>query len=42
MADVIRSGSVLGKPPIVSMPHWGTILNDQQIQQLIAYINSLS
>lgn len=41
MAEMIRSGSVLGKAPIVSMPHWGTIVTDQQIQQLIAYINSL-
>ena len=23
--DVIRSGSVIGKAPIVSMPHWGGI-----------------
>lgn len=41
IADVIRSGSVLGKSPITSMPHWGGILNDQQIAQLIAYIDSL-
>jgi len=41
IADVIRSGSVLGKPPITSMPHWGGILSDQQIAQLIAYIDSL-
>ena len=31
IADVIRSGSVIGKAPIVSMPHWGGILSDQQI-----------
>ena len=42
IAEIIRSGSVLGKAPIVSMPHWGTILSDQQIAQLIAYINTLS
>ena len=42
IADVIRSGSVIGKAPIVSMPHWGTILTDKQIAQLVAYINSLS
>ena len=24
--DVIRSGSVIGKAPIVSMPHWGGII----------------
>jgi mono/diheme cytochrome c family protein len=42
MADVIRSGSVLGKAPIVSMPHWGGILTDAEIRQLVAYINSLT
>jgi cbb3-type cytochrome c oxidase subunit III len=42
IAEIIRSGSVLGQAPIVSMPHWGTILSDQQIAQLIAYINTLS
>ena len=26
ITDVIRSGSVLGRAPIVSMPHWGGIL----------------
>jgi mono/diheme cytochrome c family protein len=26
----------------VSMPHWGTILSDKQIAQLVAYIDSLS
>ena len=41
MAEIIRSGSVIGKAPIVSMPHWGSILTDQQIQQLVAYIDSL-
>jgi len=42
IGDVIVSGSVLGKPPIVSMPHWGGILTDAQVNQLIAYINTLS
>ena len=42
IAQVIRSGSVIGKAPIVSMPHWGTILTDRQIAQLVAYIDSLS
>jgi mono/diheme cytochrome c family protein len=42
IADIIRTGSVLGKAPIVSMPHWGTILSDQQIAQLVAYINTLT
>ena len=39
--DVIRSGSVIGKAPIVSMPHWGGILSDQQIAELIAYLKTL-
>jgi mono/diheme cytochrome c family protein len=39
---VIRSGSVLGKAPIVSMPHWGGILTDAEVNQLVAYIDSLT
>ncbi len=39
--DVIRSGSVLGRAPIVSMPHWGGILSDAQLQALTAYIKTL-
>jgi cbb3-type cytochrome c oxidase subunit III len=39
--DVIRSGSVLGKAPIVSMPHWGGILSDGQLQALATYIKTL-
>jgi mono/diheme cytochrome c family protein len=39
--DVIRSGSVLGRAPIVSMPHWGGILTDQQLRALAAYIKTL-
>ncbi len=39
--DVIKSGSVLGKPPIVSMPHWGGVIPDQALQQLVAYIKTL-
>jgi mono/diheme cytochrome c family protein len=42
IADVIRSGSVIGKAPIVSMPHWGSILSDSQIAQLVAYIETLT
>ena len=41
IADVIRSGSVIGKAPIVSMPHWGGILSDQQIAELTAYLKTL-
>jgi cbb3-type cytochrome c oxidase subunit III len=39
--DVIRSGSVLGRAPIVSMPHWGGILSDSQLHALAAYIKTL-
>jgi cbb3-type cytochrome c oxidase subunit III len=42
IAQIIRDGSVIGKQPIVSMPHWGTILTDQQIHQLVVYIDSLT
>jgi cbb3-type cytochrome c oxidase subunit III len=38
---VIRSGSVLGRAPIVSMPHWGGILSDTQLHALVAYIKTL-
>jgi mono/diheme cytochrome c family protein len=39
--DVIRSGSVIGKPPIASMPHWGGILSDEDLTDLIAYLKTL-
>ncbi len=39
---VIVSGSVIGRAPIVSMPHWGGILTDRQVSQLIAYLNTLT
>jgi mono/diheme cytochrome c family protein len=38
---VIRSGSVLGHAPIVSMPHWGGIIPDRRLQAIVAYIHSL-
>ncbi|HET9115699.1 MAG TPA: c-type cytochrome [Gaiellaceae bacterium] len=41
ISAVIRSGSVIGKAPIVSMPHWGGILSDAQIAQLVAYLKTL-
>ncbi len=41
IAEVIRSGSVLGRAPIVSMPHWGGILSDAQIHALVVYIRTL-
>jgi mono/diheme cytochrome c family protein len=40
IADIIRSGSVIGRAPIVSMPHWGGILSDEQLRQLVAYIKT--
>jgi mono/diheme cytochrome c family protein len=38
---VIRSGSVIGKAPIVSMPHWGGIIPEDQLQALVEYLKSL-
>jgi mono/diheme cytochrome c family protein len=39
--NVIRSGSVIGKAPIVSMPHWGGIIPQPQLQALVAYLKTL-
>ncbi len=39
--EMIRSGSVLGKAPIVSMPHWGGILTNAQLDRLVAYLKTL-
>jgi mono/diheme cytochrome c family protein len=41
IVDVIRSGSVIGRAPIVSMPHWGGIIPQAQLQALAAYIDTL-
>jgi mono/diheme cytochrome c family protein len=38
---VIRSGSVIGRAPIVSMPHWGGIIPPDQLRALAAYIKTL-
>jgi mono/diheme cytochrome c family protein len=38
---VIRSGSVIGKAPIVSMPHWGGIIPHNRLQALVAYLKTL-
>jgi mono/diheme cytochrome c family protein len=38
---VIRSGSVIGKAPIVSMPHWGGIIPQPQLNALAAYLKTL-
>ncbi len=39
--EVIRSGSVIGKPPIASMPHWGGIIPDDDLDALVAYLKTL-
>jgi len=41
IADVIRSGSVIGRAPIVSMPHWGGIISQGDLDALIAYLATL-
>ena len=38
---VIRSGSVIGKAPIVSMPHWGGIISQHDLAALVAYLDTL-
>ena len=39
--EVIRSGSVIGRAPIVSMPHWGGVIPDQDYRALVAYLRTL-
>jgi mono/diheme cytochrome c family protein len=41
ITEMIRSGSVIGKAPVVSMPHWGGIIPDDQLQALAAYWKTL-
>jgi mono/diheme cytochrome c family protein len=41
ITEMIRSGSVIGKPPIASMPHWGGILSDEELADLVAYLKTL-
>ena len=40
--SVIRSGSVIGHAPIVSMPHWGGIISNGHLRDLVAYLKTLS
>jgi cbb3-type cytochrome c oxidase subunit III len=40
ITEMIRSGSVIGRAPIVSMPHWGGILSDADLHALVTYINT--
>ena len=41
IAGIIRSGSVIGRAPIVSMPHWGGIIPPADVTALIAYLKTL-
>ena len=41
ITEMIRSGSVIGKPPITSMPHWGGIIPDDDFDALVAYLKTL-
>ena len=41
IVEMIRSGSVIGKPPIASMPHWGGIIPDVDLAELVAYLKTL-
>jgi hypothetical protein len=38
---VVNSGSVIGKAPIVSMPHWGGIIPPDRLQALVDYLKTL-
>jgi len=38
---VVRSGSVIGRAPIVSMPHWGGIIPGGDLTALVAYLKTL-
>lgn len=38
---VIRAGSVIGKQPIASMPHWSGIISDRDLESLVAYLKTL-
>jgi mono/diheme cytochrome c family protein len=37
----IRAGSVIGKQPIASMPHWGGIIPERDLTALVAYLKTL-
>jgi mono/diheme cytochrome c family protein len=41
ITEVIRSGSVIGKQPIASMPHWGGIIPNRDLKALVAYLKTL-
>jgi len=39
--DVITAGSITGRAPLTSMPHWGGIIPQQTLNDLVAYIRTL-
>ena len=41
IVDVIRAGSVIGRAPIVSMPHWGGIIPSSRLHALVVYLDTL-
>jgi mono/diheme cytochrome c family protein len=41
ITEMIRTGSVLGRAPIVSMPHWGGIISNADLKALVAYLKTL-
>jgi cbb3-type cytochrome c oxidase subunit III len=41
ITQMIRTGSVLGRAPIVSMPHWGGIISNAHLTALVAYLKTL-
>ena len=38
---IIRGGSVVGKAPIASMPHWGGVIDTEEMSALVAYLHTL-
>jgi mono/diheme cytochrome c family protein len=41
ITEMIRTGSVIGRAPIVSMPHWGGIISAADLKALVAYLKTL-
>ena len=41
ITEMVRTGSVLGRAPIVSMPHWGGIISNAELKALVAYLKTL-
>jgi mono/diheme cytochrome c family protein len=41
ITEMVRTGSVLGRAPIVSMPHWGGIISNADLKALVAYLKTL-